>query len=308
MKIAIIGAGVSGGFLARALTQAGMTVEVYEKARGPGGRTATRRFSLDGTDYFIDHGAQYIDVDSVEFQSFIDEMKEAGVVASCGDTNVATPNMNSLAKHLFKDIKVYSAYEVTNVDEIKAKYDLVISTAPPKQTAAIFQGYENFASLAQIEMKPHFALMLITESDYDFGFEQLGNEDFKVKESILNWIGICTTKPGRDKGYQSIVMHTDFQWTQANLDKNRDEILELALEELEKITGFKDPNPIYKAHHRWLYGRTLEPLGKEFIYDEENNLACCGDYMLGDNIEAAFLSASALAAKIKTINHELTRK
>lgn len=42
-RIAVIGAGVSGALCAQALAQAGAQVELFDKARGPGGRMATRR-------------------------------------------------------------------------------------------------------------------------------------------------------------------------------------------------------------------------------------------------------------------------
>lgn len=55
-NIAIIGAGMAGLAAARALTQAGHTITLYEKSRGVGGRVATRR--IEGC--IVDHGAQNI--------------------------------------------------------------------------------------------------------------------------------------------------------------------------------------------------------------------------------------------------------
>ena len=54
--VAIIGAGMAGLAAARALTQAGHTVTLFEKSRGVGGRVATRRIG----DCIVDHGAQNI--------------------------------------------------------------------------------------------------------------------------------------------------------------------------------------------------------------------------------------------------------
>lgn len=55
-NIAIIGAGMAGLAAARALTQAGHSITLYEKSRGVGGRVATRR--VEGC--IFDHGAQNI--------------------------------------------------------------------------------------------------------------------------------------------------------------------------------------------------------------------------------------------------------
>lgn len=314
-KIAIIGAGVSGANLASKLSSNGFDVTVFEKARGPGGRTSSRRFSDGDKTYTIDHGAQYIDVVSDEFRIFIESLEQAGVVEEftklgTQNTYVPVPAMNSFTKHLMSSINAKYEIQVHHVirkDNLNFLYDdkgnrlggfdLVISTAPPKQTAELFKGYEKFEFLSKVEMKVHFAVMLISSKIYDFGFSEMN-----VQDSMLNWIGINSQKPKRDKAL-GIILHTNFKWSLENAEMDRVEITNLALKELESQTGFKDENPIYLACHRWLYGRTLEPLNTDFIFDQENNLACCGDYMLGDNIEAAFLSSSRLADKLIKNNY-----
>ena len=59
-SIAIIGAGLSGLSCANALAEAGASVHVFDKGRGPGGRTSTRRVEVDGARLSFDHGAQYL--------------------------------------------------------------------------------------------------------------------------------------------------------------------------------------------------------------------------------------------------------
>jgi len=58
MKLAIIGAGMSGLAAARALRQGrpDLAITIYEKSRGLGGRAATRRRA----GFAFDHGAQYV--------------------------------------------------------------------------------------------------------------------------------------------------------------------------------------------------------------------------------------------------------
>ena len=53
-SVAVIGAGISGLFAARTLQDHGMTVKVFEKGRGVGGRMSTRRINGGAT---FDHGA-----------------------------------------------------------------------------------------------------------------------------------------------------------------------------------------------------------------------------------------------------------
>ncbi|MCX6834114.1 MAG: FAD-dependent oxidoreductase, partial [candidate division Zixibacteria bacterium] len=54
-RVAVIGAGISGLISARTFHELGFDVTVFEKSRGPGGRTATRRAD-PGLSF--DHGAQ----------------------------------------------------------------------------------------------------------------------------------------------------------------------------------------------------------------------------------------------------------
>ena len=76
IKIAIIGAGLSGLILARELS-AYADVDVFEKARGVGGRMATRY----ADPYQFDHGAQYFTAKTAEFQSFLEPFIQNGIVA-----------------------------------------------------------------------------------------------------------------------------------------------------------------------------------------------------------------------------------
>lgn len=63
LDVAIVGAGMAGLSCARALVEAGLKVAVFDKARGAGGRMATRRGELAS----FDHGAQYFTARSPDF-------------------------------------------------------------------------------------------------------------------------------------------------------------------------------------------------------------------------------------------------
>ena len=81
-KVAIIGAGLAGASVMRALVGSSESIhcEVFEKSRGWGGRMSTRRVeSPDGTFYF-DHGAQYFTVRDGRFGSVVDGLAKNGIV------------------------------------------------------------------------------------------------------------------------------------------------------------------------------------------------------------------------------------
>jgi len=315
-KIAIIGAGISGAVLANQLSKAGFKIKLFEKARGPGGRTATRKFTSDNKTYYIDHGAQFIDVVNPEFKNFIDILVSKKIVEKfdlIGADNVfvPVPNMNSLCKFLLSELNPEDLFYQVEIGAVSRNlhanktqsmtvfdkneislgdFDWVISTAPPKQSYQLFSGIKNYDFLNTIKMKAFFAVMLVSALDYDFNFVEKSFEGSQA----LAWLGVNSKKPQRDKTL-SLIMHTNPEWTEKNLDLPHDELIKVVTSELQALTGFYDANPIYLGAHRWLYGRCINPVGQDFFVDQENKLALCGDYFLGDNIESAFLSAKRLA-------------
>ena len=64
MRVAVIGAGLTGLTCASRLMRAGMDVRVFDKGRGLGGRLASRRLE-NGLRF--DHGATYVETDDPAF-------------------------------------------------------------------------------------------------------------------------------------------------------------------------------------------------------------------------------------------------
>ncbi|TVQ87898.1 MAG: FAD-binding protein [Chromatiaceae bacterium] len=84
LTIAVIGAGLAGLAAARTLQDHGHAVQVFEKARGRGGRAATRRLQpggLAGVPQPVDHGAQYFTARDPRFRRRVLAWAERGTVA-----------------------------------------------------------------------------------------------------------------------------------------------------------------------------------------------------------------------------------
>ena len=75
--VIVVGAGVAGLACARELSRRGVPVRVLERARGVGGRCATRRVAGDQP---VDHGVPFLHAASGEFRQAFDELDPAGKI------------------------------------------------------------------------------------------------------------------------------------------------------------------------------------------------------------------------------------
>ena len=77
LRVAVIGAGLAGLSAARTLRDQDHEVRVFDKGRGVGGRTSTRR----SKSFAFDHGAQYFTAHDERFGRLVASWQEAGIVA-----------------------------------------------------------------------------------------------------------------------------------------------------------------------------------------------------------------------------------
>ncbi|XP_050218807.1 uncharacterized protein LOC126669392 [Mercurialis annua] len=86
-KVAVIGSGISGAVCASTLAKNGLSVTLFESARGPGGRMSRRReITEDGKELLFDHGAPFFTVNNGDVSRLVDEWESKGVVAEWKDS------------------------------------------------------------------------------------------------------------------------------------------------------------------------------------------------------------------------------
>ena len=72
----VIGSGISGATIANLLSKKN-SVHIYDKARGPGGRSSFKRLNKSKG---FDHGAQYISPKSIQFKKFITDLRKKKIL------------------------------------------------------------------------------------------------------------------------------------------------------------------------------------------------------------------------------------
>jgi renalase len=323
-RIAIIGAGIAGLTLAHQLQQR-HTVTVFEKARGVGGRMSTRF----AEPYYFDHGALFFTARHKKFKAFLAPLLEQGVVAVWQpraitlEQNknpykrpwfephyVATPQMNSLCKYLSKGLNVQVntqvapltqrteqgwALEDTQGNALGA-FDWVISTAPAPQNLQLFpETFSDYATLKTIVMTGCYTLMLAFADPLPFSWDVA-----KVKNSPLQWIIKNNSKPLRDKALQTLVVHSTAEWAEAHIDEDVPAMQAILLKELDAVLGYPcAATATMITTHRWRYADVAVRSPKKFFLDATQQLAACGDGLIGGRIEAAFMSATLLGEELQ---------
>ncbi|KAL6998995.1 hypothetical protein U1Q18_000162 [Sarracenia purpurea var. burkii] len=81
-KVAVLGSGISGAVCASTLARNGVSVTIFDSARGPGGRMSQRReIADDGNELLFDHGAPYFTTSNTDVLGLISDWEARGLVA-----------------------------------------------------------------------------------------------------------------------------------------------------------------------------------------------------------------------------------
>ncbi len=324
MKIAIVGAGISGLTLANELAGIG-EITVFEKSRGVGGRMATRRAG----DFRFDHGAQCFTARTTRFRQFVLPLMEAGHIAvwegrvvnlNGGEDQsdrvwfethlVASPDMNSLCKLMAENADIRLDTEIAPLERRpdgrwhlhdkeggdQGSFDWVISTAPPAQTARLFGIHAGFSNqiMAQ-KTQPCFAVMAGWNCDIDPGWAAA-----KVRDNPIKWISVNSSKPGRDSAKTTLVVHSRKSWTRDHIGDDLDAVQSALGDALEALTGISIKTADHVATHRWRYALVEDAQRHGPYFAGDVRLAATSDWAASSRIEEAWLCALDLASMIKT--------
>ncbi len=317
---AVIGAGLAGLTCARELQRQGVQVRVFDKARGPGGRMATRRSEVGR----FDHGAQYFTARDPGFAAFVDEQigagrvepwkgrlvaLDAGTATPAGGATtryVATPRMSALPRALGEGLDLECARRIAEVRRAGHAWLLhdkqggaigpfarVVVATPAEQAVPLLAGSPPLAErAARAVSAPCLAVMLGLAAPLDVGFDAAF-----VENSAIGWVAREGGKPGRDVGERWVV-HASADWSQAHLEEAPDDFVPSLLEAFAHALGRDLPPVTHAVGHRWRFARVTTPLDEDCLLDEAIGLGACGDWCGGDRVEAAWRSGRALADRL----------
>lgn len=320
-RIAVVGAGIAGLTAAESLVRGKREVVVFEKARGVGGRTSTRR--RDACSF--DHGAQYFTCrGSEDFARRVDDWCHRGVAAAWdapirtlggGEATttreqpvryVGVPGMSALARDLASGLRVECGQRIERIEGSAAswhlitaagptsgRFDAVVVAVPAPQAVPLLAPAPRLAErVAGVEMQPCHAVMATFP-------ESIGVEfgGAFVAESPLAWVARNSSKPERVSG-ECWVLHASPEWSALRLEEPVEAVAASLLRAFAEVLRRELPIASSRVAHRWLFARTTRPLGTPFLWDANSQIGVCGDWTQGARIEDAFTSGQQLARAV----------
>ena len=306
---AVVGAGISGLLLARALKVGGAEVVVFEKSRGFGGRLATKRVG----DATFDTGAQYFTAKSERFAGLVAEWAAAGVVARWPGASahrwIARPGMNALGRFLAEGVDVRREAKILQVQRSDGGWALTIEnqptsearrlvlTAPLPQSLALLRagGVELPPALADelaaLTYHPCLALLLTLG-----GASAVPAEGVALADGPVRWLA-DNTKKGVSAGRAgAVTVHLSPAFSAEHYGKSETELAALVIPGIADRLGAPVVNVFVQ---RWKFSEPVGAYAPRCVWLPELGLGLAGDALGGPRVEGAAMSGVELAARMK---------
>ena len=314
----VLGSGISGSNIANLLKK-DYTVEIFDKAKGLGGRCSNRRYK---NRLSFDHGLQYISPKNKKFSSFLKSLvhkkvfKEwKGTHLNLKDTSKETKKFigvkgnNDISKYLVKNVKVNSQSKITKIifnsnhwiviaNNKKHFFKNLILTCPYPQIKPLAKKYlgKNFFNL-NVNMQPNITVLIAFK-----GYQNTPISSIKFKDDILGWCANENSKKRFNSNLNLWTIQSNVKWAKKYINKCKDKKITVINKLLDRfcfLTGFDKKNVVFKNIHGWKYSFNTHSTSKKSYWNEKYRLGICADWFVGPYAENAWLSSVSLFSEIK---------
>ena len=318
----VIGSGISGATIANLLNKK-HTVDLYDKARGLGGRSSFKR--LDNQRGF-DHGTQYFSPKTSEFKRFTKKLIEKKILKIWGGNHkflsdkkkenkkhvkvIGRKGNNDISKYLLKNVRCYFQSELKKINFQNRKwnltfnngeirnYEYLILTCPFPQLKKLSKKYiKNSFIREKIKMDANITILIEIKKT------NLGYSSFLFNDRILGWAGYENSKKRFKSKSDLWTLQSTFNW--ANKKINQNKVLKktnakILIDKFFKLTGIKQTKILFSLNHGWKYSSNSKPLKLKSYWNSRLNLGVCADWFNGPRLESGWISANDLYKKINS--------
>ena len=316
----IIGSGISGATIANLLSEKN-SVEIFDKGRGPGGRTSFKRLGkLKG----FDHGAQYISPKNIKFKKFIKELIKKKILKIWVGKHIflkknkkenknhvkviGRRGNNDIVKFLIKNINCNFQSELEKIKYIDNKwqltfkdgkikiFDKLILTCPFPQLSKLTKKFIKDPFIKKkIKMDANITVMMEIKKT------NINVSSYLFDDKILGWAAKENSKKRFKTKNDLWTLQSTYNWANKKINKNKEnkeKNSEILINQFFKLTGIKKTKILFSLNHGWKYSSNSNPFRIKSFWNSKLNLGVCGDWFLGPRLESGWISANDLYKKI----------
>ena len=316
----VIGSGISGATIANLLNKK-YSVDLFDKARGPGGRSSFKR--LDKAKGF-DHGTQYISPKTPAFKKFINVLIKKKILKNWIGNHlflnkvkkenknhlkiVGRKGNNDISKYLLKNIKCYFQTELKKINYKEKKwlltfsdgsekiYDKLILTCPFAQLSKLSKRFIKAPFIKKkVKMDANITVMIVVKKTNS------NVSSYLFDDKILGWAAKENSKKRFKLNQDLWTLQSTHDWANKKINKNREnqnQNSKILIDRFFKLTGIKKTKILFYLNHGWKYSSNPNPLKIKSYWNSSLNFGVCADWFVGPRLEAGWISANDLYKKI----------
>src|SRR5210317_1274679 len=282
----VIGSGISGSTIANLLNKK-YSVDLYDKARGPGGRSSFKRLK---DKIGFDHGTQYISPKSEKFKRFVNQLIKKKVLKKWGGRHlflntqkkedkehvkiIGVKGNNDISKYLLRNIKCHFLKELKKIEQKNKKWVLSFSDGDKKQ-------YSNLILTCPFPQLKKLSKKIIQHSFLE--------QRIKMDANITVMISLK----------KKINTVSSYFFDDPILGWAANENTQILIKKFFNLLKIKDIKPEDIINHGWKYSSNSKPPKINSYWNSSSKIGACGDWFVGPRLESGWISAIDLYKKIK---------
>ncbi|MEW6120560.1 MAG: FAD-dependent oxidoreductase [Pseudomonadota bacterium] len=316
MRAGIVGAGISGASCAGVLAAAGWEVDIFDKARGAGGRLSTRRMD----EGWATLGSPFISAKRDPFRSLLREWVRQGWLepvrgkiwkgrATVSWTQAQLQNHyrpliepSQLVRNLMSGARFHAQSRVARLEprriilesgETRGDYDCVICSVPTPQAIQLLGALPRLQARLQTDThyRPVWSFIMRWEKGPSADVIQFDDELLNLAVRQTEGTGVWA-------------VHSTHEFAETYLEVSVEEASTRAASALMGLLGLAWPVEV-EAAHLWRMALPTMQQGGFWLGDRENRVALIGDGIAGAGVERAWESGTRLAQALLQAEAEL---
>lgn len=318
MRAGIVGAGISGASCAGVLSAAGWEVEIFDKARGAGGRLSSRRME----DGWASLGSPFISAKRDPFRSQLREWVRQGWLEAVrgnimrGRATVSWAQgqlqnhyrpliePSQLVRNLMGGTRLHTHARVTRLEprglilekgQTHGDFDCVICSVPTPQAMPLLENLPRLQARLQnnTQYRPVWSFIMRWEGGPAADVIQFDDELLHLAVRQVQGEGVWA-------------VHSTHTFAETYLEASKEEAATRGASALMGLLALPRPVDVEETH-LWRMALPTAKQGGFWLSDREHRVALIGDGIAGAGVERAWESGRRLAQALLQAEVELSQ-